>query len=48
VTPENVYGLLPYVSAYLVATGIETGLYSGVLIPSRTKILSDKIHRWII
>ena len=42
VTPENVDGFLPYVEAYLVATGIEREF--GVLDPARTKALADKIH----
>ena len=42
VTPENVDGFLPYVEAYLVATGIEERF--GVLDPARTKALADKIH----
>lgn len=46
VTPENVGGFLPYVSAYLVASGIETAKYSGILVPERTKSLADRIHAW--
>ena len=42
VTPENVEAYLPYVEAYLVATGIEE--HFGVLDPVRTKDLADKIH----
>jgi hypothetical protein len=46
VSPENVAGFLPYVDAYLVASEIETAIYSGVLVPERTKLLADKIHAW--
>jgi hypothetical protein len=46
VSPENVEGFLPYVDAYLVASEIETAKYSGILVPERTKLLSDKIHNW--
>lgn len=42
ITPENVDPFLPYVEAYLVATGIESSF--GVLDPKRTKALADKIH----
>jgi hypothetical protein len=42
ITPENVDPFLPYVEAYLVATGIEQSF--GVLDPERTKALADKIH----
>jgi uncharacterized protein len=44
VRPENVERYLPYVDAYLVATGIEKDF--GVLDPVRTKQLADKIHGW--
>jgi hypothetical protein len=44
VTPENVKDYLPFVDAYLVATGIESAY--GVLDPERTKALADKIHAW--
>lgn len=42
VTPENVAGFLPYVEAYLVASGIEERF--GVLNSARTKALADAIH----
>jgi len=42
ITPENVDPFLPFVEAYLVATGIEKSF--GVLDPARTKALADKIH----
>ena len=42
VTPENVDGFLPYVEAFLVATGIERDF--GVLDPVRTRDLAEKIH----
>lgn len=45
VTPENVDPFLPYVEAYLVATGIEQEF--GVLDPKRTKALADKIHGYV-
>jgi hypothetical protein len=44
ITPENVDSFLPYVEAYLVATGIEKSF--GVLDPKRTKELADKIHAY--
>ena len=44
VTPDNVGDYLPYVDAYLVATGIEEEF--GVLDPARTKALADKVHGW--
>ena len=46
VTPENVGAYLPYVEAYLVATGIETARYSGILVPERTRQLAERIHAW--
>jgi uncharacterized protein len=46
ITPENVDTFLPFVDVYLVASGIETAKYSGVLIPERTKALADKIHNF--
>jgi predicted TIM-barrel enzyme len=46
VSPENVTGFLPYVDAYLVASEIETAKYSGVLVPERTQLLSQRIHGW--
>ena len=46
ITPENVGTFLPHVDAYLVASGIETAKYSGVLVPERTKALADRIHRF--
>lgn len=42
ITVENVSDFLPYASAYLVATGIESQF--GVLDPVRTRELADKIH----
>ena len=45
ITPENVDAYLPYVEAYLVATGIEAEF--GVLDPTRTKELADKIHGYL-
>jgi hypothetical protein len=42
VTPENVHEVLPYVDAYLVATGIEQQF--GRLDPVRTRALADLIH----
>jgi hypothetical protein len=42
VTPENVPEMLPYVDAYLVATGIESQF--GRLDPARTRALADLIH----
>lgn len=42
VSPDNVEEILPYVDAYLVASGIEREF--GVLDPVRTKALADKIH----
>ena len=42
VTPENVRNYLPYVDAYLVASGIEKSF--GVLDPERTKALAENIH----
>ncbi|MCA9715582.1 MAG: hypothetical protein H6713_28365 [Myxococcales bacterium] len=42
VSPDNVAGILPYVDAYLVATGIERTF--GVLDPARTKALAEMIH----
>ena len=44
VTPENVHQYLPYVDAYLVATGI--GSDFGVLDPERTRALAEAIHGW--
>ncbi|MDZ4178108.1 MAG: hypothetical protein U1E29_02565 [Coriobacteriia bacterium] len=46
VSPENIDEFLPYVDAYLVASEIETAKGSGVLVPERTKLLAEKIHRW--
>jgi uncharacterized protein len=46
ITPENVDTFLPDVDVFLVASGIETAKYSGVLIPERTKDLADKIHNY--
>lgn len=43
VTPENVGQYLPYVHAYLVASGIETSF--GVLDPAKTRSLADAIER---
>ena len=46
VSPENVAGFLPFIDAYLVASEIETEKYSGILVPERTKLLSERIHNW--
>jgi phosphoribosylanthranilate isomerase len=46
ISPENVDTFLPYVDAYLVARGIETAKYSGVLVPELTRQLADKIHSY--
>ena len=46
VDPENVQDFLPYVDAFLVATGIETAKYSGILVPEKTKSLVDTVHNW--
>lgn len=46
VSPENIDGFLPYVDAYLVASEIETEKYSGILVPERTHLLSQKIHTY--
>ena len=46
ITCENVEQYLPYVDAYLVATGIETSF--GVLDPVRTKRLSELIHEYSV
>jgi uncharacterized protein len=43
VRPENVQIFLPYVDAYLVASGIEDAL--GVLNPLRARKLGELIHR---
>jgi len=48
ITPGNVDEYLPYVDVFLVASGIETARYSGVLVPSKTKELSDRIHSYAI
>lgn len=42
ITPENVEPFLPYVNAFLVATGIETSF--GEFDPGRVKALADTIH----
>lgn len=42
ITVDNVSDFLPYASAYLVATGIESQF--GVLDPVRTRELASKIH----
>ncbi len=42
ITPENVRCYLPFVDAYLVATGIESSW--GVLDPQRTKALADAVR----
>lgn len=44
VTPENVGGFLPYVDAYLVASGIESTF--GVFDPGKVRALADQIHGW--
>jgi predicted TIM-barrel enzyme len=46
VSPENISTFLPYVDVYLVASGIETSRYSGILIPERTQSLSEAIHSY--
>lgn len=46
ISPENIEGFLPYVDAYLVASEIETQKYSGILVPERTNLLSQKIHAY--
>ena len=46
VDPENVLDFLPYVDAFLVATGIETAKYSGILVPEKTKSLVEAVHNW--
>lgn len=46
ISPENVAKFLPYIDVYLVASAIETAKYSGILVPERTKLLSEKIHNW--
>lgn len=46
VSPENIEGFLPYVDAYLVASAIETEKYSGILVPERTQLLAERIHRF--
>lgn len=42
ITPENVSLFLPYVDAFLVATGIESSF--GVFDPGRVRALADTIH----
>ncbi|RTL06366.1 hypothetical protein EKK58_05290 [Candidatus Dependentiae bacterium] len=42
ITPENVEPFLPYVNAFLVATGIESSF--GVFDPGRVQALADAIH----
>lgn len=42
VTPENASRFLPYIDAFLVASGIERSF--GVLDPAKTKALADIIH----
>lgn len=42
VTPENASRFLPYIDAFLVASGIERSF--GALDPARTKALADIIH----
>lgn len=44
VSPENIKEYLPHVDVFLVASGIETSKYSGILVPERTKLLADRIH----
>lgn len=41
-TPENVSGFLPYVDAFLVATGIESSF--GVFDAGKVRALADQIH----
>jgi predicted TIM-barrel enzyme len=42
ITPDNVSAFLPYVEAFLVATGIESSF--GVFDPARVRALADAIH----
>lgn len=42
VSPNNVKSYLPYVDAFLVATGIESSL--GILDPAKTKAVADAVH----
>lgn len=42
ITPENVGAFLPYVDAFLVATGIEDSF--GVFDPGKVRALADQIH----
>ena len=44
VTPENVEGFMPYVDAFLVATGIEREF--GWFDPAKVKALADRIHAY--
>ncbi|HMV32537.1 MAG TPA: hypothetical protein PKA50_10495 [Gemmatimonadales bacterium] len=44
ITPENVGDFLPYVDAYLVATGIERSF--GEFDASRLRALAEQIHTW--
>ena len=44
VTPENVVEYLPFVDAFLVASGIEREF--GVLDPDKTRRLAEEIHGW--
>ena len=44
VSLENVDIFLPHVDAYLVASSIETGPSSGILVPELTRRLAERIH----
>ena len=44
VTPENVDDYLPWVDAYLVATGISRDFEH--LDPARTRALVERVHGW--
>lgn len=44
ITPENVEPFLPYVDAFLVATGIESSF--GAFDAGRLRALADAIHGW--
>ncbi len=45
ITPDNVGEFLPYVNAFLVATGIESSL--GVFDAGRVKALADAVHGFV-
>lgn len=44
ITPENVEAFLPFVDAFLAATGIESRF--GTFDPRRVRALADAIHGW--